>query len=195
MRAECPGQVKLGGGAAPTVSASSQQLVAGVLFVTIDHYGLSPRTLHGSKKITAQLFNLFSPAKLGGPDAYAITMKLLKMNERINKYMIKRGQRRFFRNSTCSSRHHLTTQASTLTQNGTGLVGPVTPRIYWSCNFFTGPTIFSFTLKDKTLHRIHRQHLFISILSSFISKTLGIFLRGNSLIRMPQNIYCLCRTC
>ena len=40
-------------------------------------------------------------------------------------------------------------QASTLTQNGTGPVGPVTPRIYWSCKFFTGPTNFSWTLKEK----------------------------------------------
>ena len=30
-------------------------------------------------------------------------------------------------------------QTSTLTQNVTGLVGPVTPRVYWSCKFFTGP--------------------------------------------------------
>ena len=40
-------------------------------------------------------------------------------------------------------------QASTLTQNGTGPVGPVTLRIYWSCKIFTGPTIFSLTLKEK----------------------------------------------
>ena len=33
-------------------------------------------------------------------------------------------------------------QASTLTQNGTGPVGPVSPRIYWSCKNFTGPTNF-----------------------------------------------------
>ena len=31
-------------------------------------------------------------------------------------------------------------QASTLTQNDTGPVGPVTPSIYWSCKMFTGPT-------------------------------------------------------
>ena len=36
-------------------------------------------------------------------------------------------------------------QASTLTQNVTGPVGPVTPTIYWSCNFFIGPTNFSLT--------------------------------------------------
>ena len=33
-------------------------------------------------------------------------------------------------------------QASTLTQNETGPVGPVTPSIYWSCKMFTGPTFF-----------------------------------------------------
>ena len=33
-------------------------------------------------------------------------------------------------------------QASTLTQNDTGPVGPVTPSIYWSCKIFTGPTFF-----------------------------------------------------
>ena len=33
-------------------------------------------------------------------------------------------------------------QASTLTQNDTGPVGPLTPSIYWSCKMFTGPTFF-----------------------------------------------------
>ena len=33
-------------------------------------------------------------------------------------------------------------QASTLTQNDTGPVGPVTPSIYWSCKIFTGPAFF-----------------------------------------------------
>ena len=33
-------------------------------------------------------------------------------------------------------------QASTLTQNDTGPVGPVTPTICWSCKIFTGPTFF-----------------------------------------------------
>ena len=33
-------------------------------------------------------------------------------------------------------------QASMLTQNDTGPVGPVTPSIYWSCKMFTGPTFF-----------------------------------------------------
>ena len=33
-------------------------------------------------------------------------------------------------------------QASTLTQNDTGPIGPVTPSIYWSCEMFTGPTFF-----------------------------------------------------
>ena len=33
-------------------------------------------------------------------------------------------------------------QASTLTQNDTGPVGPVTPSIYWSCKMFTGPIFF-----------------------------------------------------
>ena len=35
-------------------------------------------------------------------------------------------------------------QASTLTKKVTGPVGPVTPRIYWSCKKITGPTIFFF---------------------------------------------------
>ena len=77
----------------------------------------------------------------------------------------------------------MSSQASTLIQNGTGPVGPVTLRIYWSCKNLTGPTISSLTLKEKTLHKIHRQHLFLFILSSLISKTFGIFLRGNMLIR------------
>ena len=38
----------------------------------------------------------------------------------------------------------LTCQASTLTKKVTGPVGPVTPRIYWSCKKITGPTIFFF---------------------------------------------------
>ena len=84
-------------------------------------------------------------------------------------------------------------QASTLTRNGTGPIGPVTPRIYWFCKNFTNPTIFSLSLKEKTLHKIHRQHLFLFILSSFISKTFGIFLRGNLLVRMPLNVYWPCR--
>ena len=33
-------------------------------------------------------------------------------------------------------------QASTLTQNDTVPVGPVTPSICWSCKIFTGPTFF-----------------------------------------------------
>ena len=33
-------------------------------------------------------------------------------------------------------------QASTLTQNGTGPIGPVAPRIYWSYKKCTGPTNF-----------------------------------------------------
>ena len=33
-------------------------------------------------------------------------------------------------------------QASTLTHNDTGPVGPVTPSIYWSCKNFTGPIFF-----------------------------------------------------
>ena len=36
----------------------------------------------------------------------------------------------------------LPVQASTLTQNDTAPVGPVTPSIYWSCKMFTGPTFF-----------------------------------------------------
>ena len=41
-------------------------------------------------------------------------------------------------------------QASTLTQNDTGPVGPVTPSIYWSCKIFTGPTFF-FNIKRKNI--------------------------------------------
>ena len=52
-------------------------------------------------------------------------------------------------------------QASMLTQTVTGPVGPVTPRIYWSCKIFTGPTIFSLIQKEKTLPKIHRQVIFI----------------------------------
>ena len=42
-------------------------------------------------------------------------------------------------------------QASTLTKYGSGPVGPVTLRIYWSCKNFTGPTIFSLMLKEKNI--------------------------------------------
>ena len=38
-----------------------------------------------------------------------------------------------------------TQQASTLTQNFTGRVGPVTPIIYWSRKVFISPTHFSLT--------------------------------------------------
>ena len=41
--------------------------------------------------------------------------------------------------------YSLVIQASTLTQNGTGPVGPVTPRIYWSCKSLTGLTTFPWT--------------------------------------------------
>ena len=37
----------------------------------------------------------------------------------------------------------VTLQASTVTQTVTGPVGPVTPRIYWSCKNFAGPTNIS----------------------------------------------------
>ena len=47
------------------------------------------------------------------------------------------------------------------------------PRIYCSCKFFTGPTNFSLAWREKTLHKIHWQHLFLFILSSFISITFG----------------------
>ena len=73
-------------------------------------------------------------------------------------------------------------QASTLTQNDTGPVGPVTPRIYWSCKIFTGPTNLSLTLKEKKLTDIY----FLIIFSSLISNIFGIFLRGNLLIKCPQ---------
>ena len=36
-------------------------------------------------------------------------------------------------------------QASALTQSVTGLLGPITPSIYWSCKLFTGATNFSLT--------------------------------------------------
>ena len=64
------------------------------------------------------------------------------------------GFRWFFRN-VC-----VLAQSSKLTQNGTGPVGPGTTRINWPCKTFTGPTNFSLALKEKTLHKIHRQHLF-----------------------------------
>ena len=47
------------------------------------------------------------------------------------------------------SERFLYPQASTLTQNDTGPVGPVTPSIYWSCKIFTGPTFFSLTYNKK----------------------------------------------
>ena len=68
-------------------------------------------------------------------------------------------------------------QASTLTQNVTGPIRPVTPSIYWSCKIFTDPTHFSLTFQQKTLHKIHRL-LFSLVLSSFISKTFGDILEG-----------------
>ena len=42
-------------------------------------------------------------------------------------------------------------QASTLTQNVPGPVGPVTPRTYWSCKILTGPTFFSLTITRKNI--------------------------------------------
>ena len=50
----------------------------------------------------------------------------------------------------------LTHQASTLTLKVTGPIGPVAPRIYWSCKILTGPTsyiciVFAFLLGCKFL--------------------------------------------
>ena len=42
----------------------------------------------------------------------------------------------------CYNLVYICEQASTLTQNDTGPVGPVTPSICWSCKIFTGPTFF-----------------------------------------------------
>ena len=44
----------------------------------------------------------------------------------------------------------ITKQASTLTQNDTGPVGPVTPSICWSYKIFTGPTFF-FNITRKNI--------------------------------------------
>ena len=49
-----------------------------------------------------------------------------------------------------STIHCYLSQASKLTQTVTGPVGPVTPRIYWSCEIVTGPTIFPFEYKSFT---------------------------------------------
>ena len=53
------------------------------------------------------------------------------------------------------TKESLNDQASTLTQNGTGPVEPVTPRIYWSCKDFSGPTNFSLTYKEKFTDSIY----------------------------------------
>ena len=42
-------------------------------------------------------------------------------------------------------------QASTRTQTVTGPEGPVTPRVYWSCKMFTGPTKFSLSSQEKNI--------------------------------------------
>ena len=42
-------------------------------------------------------------------------------------------------------------QASTLTQNDTGPVGPVTPSIYWSCKMFTQVLHFFFNITRKNI--------------------------------------------
>ena len=71
----------------------------------------------------------------------------------------------------------------------------VTPRTFWSCQILYWSYKFFFHIKrKKTLHTIHRKHLFLFISSSFISKTCGTFLRGNLLTRLSPNIYWLCRT-
>ena len=69
-------------------------------------------------------------------------------------------------------------QASTLTQNFTSPVGLVTPRIHWSCQFFTGHTNLSLTYQEKILYKIHPKHLFLFTLSSFVSKAFGDILEG-----------------
>ena len=61
---------------------------------------------------------------------------------------------------------------SRLTHNVTDPIGPETSRI------LTGPSNFSFTEQEKTLHKIHLQHSFLFILSSFISKKFGNILEG-----------------
>ena len=82
-----------------------------------------------------------------------------------------------------------------LTQKVTGPVGPVTLSTgVLVLQKFYGPYKFFFNVKEKTLHKIYQQHIFLFILSSFISKTFGTFLRGNLLTRMSPNVYWPCRT-
>ena len=68
--------------------------------------------------------------------------------------------------------HSTFRQASTLTQTDAGPVGPVTSRIYWSFKICTGPTILAIIFKEKTLHKIHRQHLFLIYFISIYFKNI-----------------------
>ena len=67
-------------------------------------------------------------------------------------------------------------QASTLTQNVTCSVGPVTPRIYGPANLLLVLQTFLKHNKKKKMHKIHRQHLFIYFLCLF-QKHLRTFMR------------------
>ena len=69
-------------------------------------------------------------------------------------------------------------QASPLTENNIGSVGLVTPRIYWSCKSFTHLQIFPKRKKKKYCIKFTDNINFLSILSSFISKTFEDILEG-----------------
>ena len=71
--------------------------------------------------------------------------------------------------SSPTARQTKNIQASTLTQNVTGPIGPVNLRFTGRANFLLFLQIFI----DITIKNIHWQHLFLSILSSFISKNRG----------------------
>ena len=92
----------------------------------------------------------------------------------------------------------LKNEASTVTQNLTGPVGP--PRIYWSCNCFIGPIVlctykFLLSWQEKTLHKIHWQKLLLFILIFiYFKNNLWTFLRGNLLSRMSPHVYWPYRT-
>ena len=64
-------------------------------------------------------------------------------------------------------------QASTLTQDDTGPVGPVTPSIYWSCKMFTGPTFLLQHNKKEHWIRFTTTLIFINFIFIYFKNNWG----------------------
>ena len=88
-----------------------------------------------------------------------------------------------------------TLQPSTLTQNVTGPVAPITPRIYWSSKIFTGPTSFFFNITKKK-HCIQFIDIYFNLFYlCLFQTTFGDILEGENLLKkMSPCVKWPCRT-